>query len=82
MLSDADLKELLRFGPKPGSLWRHYKGGTYLVLTCALHEADLVPMVLYRKHEAGGHIPCWCRPLSEWDEVITVDGERVERFKI
>jgi hypothetical protein len=32
----------------PGSVWRHRKGGVYVVITVATREADRQPDVVYR----------------------------------
>jgi hypothetical protein len=61
-----------RDGPVPGSVWKHSKGGQYIVLTCALVESDLSPVVVYRKYPLADesfshHYPiAWTRPLTEF----------------
>jgi len=65
-------------GPRPGSLWRHYAGGVYEVMGACLRESDVAPCVLYHRSDRPG--PTWCRPLSEWQAMVEVDGRSVPRF--
>ena len=65
-------------GPLTWSRWRHYKGGIYAVIACAVDEATLEPVVVYRG-EARRHL--WTRPLAAWTEVVEHDGARVPRFE-
>jgi hypothetical protein len=58
-------------GPDVGSVWRHGMGGVYEVLTNAVREADLVPVVVYQEYFPAGltqpHPPTvWVRPLTEF----------------
>lgn len=70
-----DLIDLI--GPVRRSEWEHYKGGLYVVICCAISEADLVPVVVYRSLTYN-HV--WTRPLSQWHE--TVPGQDAPRFKL
>jgi hypothetical protein len=67
----------------PG-IYRHYKGGEYLVLTVARHsetdEALVIYMPLY-SHDAGGLVP-WARPLAMFEEEVEVEGRKVPRFRL
>jgi hypothetical protein len=64
--------------PPPGSRWRHYRGGTYTVATCALDEATLVPVVVYRSEERG---TVWVRTLAVWRERVALPhGAMAPRF--
>lgn len=47
-------------GPKPGSRWRHYKGGEYTVVCTAVDEQTLEPRVVYRATDGT----IWDRRLS------------------
>lgn len=51
----------------PGSIWRHVKTGhVYIVECCALVEADLSVVVVYRRlHELGLN---WTRPFDEFTD--------------
>ena len=41
----------------PNSLWRHYKGGVYVILHVGKLEATLEPVVVYRHPESSGTPP-------------------------
>jgi hypothetical protein len=63
--------------PTPGQTYRHYKGGTYVVLFLATHTETKEQLVIYRNLE---HDSLWARPLSEWQK--PVDGQpNTERFQ-
>jgi hypothetical protein len=65
------LQALVRMAPLPGSLWVHRKGGVYTVVTGAVREADLTPLVVYR--DAGG--VAWVRTLAEFKDRFRPAGE-------
>lgn len=71
---DAQDKALC--GPSPGSRWRHYKGHEYEVVTCAVVEATMEVVVVYR--DAGF---VWTRPLAQWEEPVTFQGAPTPRFQ-
>lgn len=60
--------------PKANQLWRHYKGGTYLVLEVVLRESDRAPMVVY-KSTSEDQRHGWVRPLGEFMDKFTFDSE-------
>ncbi len=62
---------------EPG-IYRHFKGNRYELITLAKHSETLEAMVVYRALYGAGE--CWVRPLSMWEETVTVDGRRVPRF--
>jgi len=71
---EAAIALVAQLGPNPGSIWRHRKGGVYRVVCCAIREADLVPVVVYRSELPLGeafdkmrdwHVT-WTRPLAEF----------------
>ena len=64
--------------PKTGK-YRHYKGNEYELLYIANHSETLEKMVIYRALYGDGEV--WARPLSMWDEAVTVDGKTVKRFE-
>ena len=64
--------------PKPGK-YRHYKGNEYQLLYIANHSETLEKMVVYKALYGDGEI--WVRPLSMWDEEVTVDGRVLRRFE-
>ena len=61
--------------PEPGTRWRHYKGGFYMVLTVGRLEASEELMVVYQRHGAMGLDDIWVRPLAEWEADVG-DGPR------
>lgn len=63
--------------PKPG-MYRHFKGGLYLVLGYGTHSETLKPMVIY-KHV--GEERLWVRPLHEWNKPAFYKGQKVKRFR-
>ncbi len=79
-MSETDLRNLAAIGPKLGSVWRHYKGDSYVVICTALRETDLTPVVVYRAHGDYNNVP-FVRPLSEWNEAVKDDaGNQVARY--
>lgn len=76
------MKDIKIEGVKPG-IYRHYKGGTYLVLGVALHSETLEEMVLY-KHLGDDGKPgeeYWVRPRAMFLEQVEVDGKEMPRFE-
>lgn len=71
-------------GLTPGDRYRHYKGGEYEVVVCAIKEDTLEPLVIYRSLEHGtpayrtGRI--WARTFDNWNEDVEVGGKRMKRF--
>lgn len=49
--------------PVIGGLYRHYKGGTYEVITLAKHSETSEDLVIYKSTEFGS---IHARPLSMW----------------
>lgn len=67
--------------PEPGSVWVHVKtGNRYLVVTCALRETDLEPVVVYHRRDERVAV-VWCRPLTEWLEPVEAYGATHHRFR-
>ena len=65
--------------PKVGGIYKHYKGGSYKVITLAIHTETGDYHVIYKSIEIG----CvYSRPLYMFFEVVeNTDGRRVERFE-
>lgn len=61
-----------------GSYWTHYKGGVYQVVTLAVDESTLEPVVVYKSLRKGS---IWVRTVKNWEEMVQVEGVEVERFK-
>lgn len=63
----------------PGSRWRHYKGGEYVVVGISIIELTDALAVVYRSvaHPAITFI----RPLVEWQDGKEYNGAKVFRFR-
>ena len=64
--------------PKKG-IYKHYKGKCYELVDVALHSETLEKMVIYRALYGEGAL--WVRPLSMWNEIVSVNGQEIPRFK-
>lgn len=56
--------------PKPGKLYRHFKGRLYKVITIAEHTETGEDMVIYEEEGGSG---TYARPLSEWIKPVQTD---------
>ncbi|MBI2145762.1 DUF1653 domain-containing protein [Candidatus Woesearchaeota archaeon] len=68
---------------KPGK-YQHYKGKFYEVIGVGRHSETLEELVVYRAlydSEESGPKALWVRPISIFQEYVTIDGEEVPRFK-
>lgn len=63
---------------KSGTLYEHYKGGTYIVFGVARCSESKEELVVYRSI-SGGNV--WVRPRAMFEECVTVDGVQIPRFK-
>lgn len=55
--------------PEVDKIYKHYKGGSYRVLTLAKHTENNETLVIYQSQEFGS---VHARPLSMWfDEIRT-----------
>ena len=61
-----------------GGKYRHYKGNEYQAIDIAVHSETEEEMVVYKALYGEGKL--WVRPLSMWNEIVTVDGKEVLRF--
>jgi len=52
----------------PNGLYRHYKGGYYVVTGSAKHSETNEEMVVY--HKAGGPAQVYVRPATMWTEQV------------
>jgi hypothetical protein len=64
-----------RFKIEPG-WWRHYKGNYYYVIGTGRHTETEESVVIYL--DSINRV--WTRPLEMFLEVISVDGQEMERF--
>jgi len=60
--------------PTPDHVYKHYKGGLYLVLFLSKHTETGETLVTYQSIHFGSY---YSRPLEEWNK-LTEDGK--ERF--
>lgn len=63
--------------PLPGSVYKHYKGGIYKVLSLATHTETSDPLVIYQSIHFGS---IYARPLSMWEDLCECDGWKLKRF--
>lgn len=59
-------------------IYRHYKGGIYLLVSVSLMEDTLDPVVTYRSLADERY---WCRSLVSWDSHVIIDNKTVPRFE-
>ena len=62
---------------QPGT-YRHYKGNLYEVIGVARHSETEEELVVYRARY--GERGLWVRPLTMFQQMVTVDGRLVPRF--
>ena len=62
----------------PGSKWRHYKGGEYIIQDIAVSEEDNELAVMYAP--IGRPEIIFVRPLSVWDDQVEWQGLTSHRF--
>lgn len=60
-----------------GGIYRHYKGGKYVVTDIAVHTETEEEMIIYKDAFTGA---AWVRPASMWDDIVETGGHRVRRF--
>lgn len=58
--------------PEIGSSYRHYKGGTYSVITMCTHSETGEVLVIYRSELFG---TVYARPLDMWFEDVMLEGD-------
>ena len=81
MASEKDnVQEALKeFSIKPGDKFRHYKvGGIYEVVTLAVKEDTLEPLVVYYSREKDS---TWVRTYENFTEDVEVNETFVKRFQ-
>ncbi len=60
-------------------LYEHYSGKKYRVIGVSRHSETLEEFVVYQAlYEDYG---LWVRPLSMFEEMIYVNGEKIPRFR-
>lgn len=56
--------------PRPGQVYRHYKGGIYVVMGIGMHTERGERLVVYN----GDDGKIWCRPFSMFTGLVTPGG--------
>ncbi len=56
-------------GPRVGEIYRHYKGGLYVVIARAIHEESCEPLVIYQSNISGA---TWARSLENFTSRVPV----------
>lgn len=59
--------------------YQHFKGSYYQVLHLARHSETEEALVVYHPFENKSDI--WVRPLTMFNESITREGKKLQRFK-
>lgn len=87
-MSDDEAKRLAQeqshFGPQPGQIFRHYKGGLYTIVARSVKEDTLEPLVTYLSNRHGTN---WTRTLANFEERLCHSleyqggGPRFKRIK-
>lgn len=80
-MNKLDVAPLPADAPKPGEVFKHYKGDLYKVRDLALHSNDEEWMVVYEPMYENPAAPLFTRPLKEWRQVVEWEGNKVERFQ-
>lgn len=62
-------------------IYEHYKGGEYRVLGIARNRDTGEEFVLYEPLYEVPEGRFWVRPVSNWSELVEVDGKTQARFK-
>lgn len=65
--------------PREGTVFQHYKGGLYEIVSTGFNEDTLEPCVIYRSTEE--HI-VWVRNAENFFEKIVYEGVELARFRL
>lgn len=68
--------------PKPGEIYKHYKGDLYEVVLIAEHNDPDELCIIYKAKYDNPDFPYFSRLLKSWEEVVECNGEKVKRFII
>lgn len=84
-----ELKDIQEFGrklPKRGQVWKHFKGGVYVIDGIAKHtERKDKGFVIYHSREGGNESHLWARPVEMFMSRVDVgkypDVKQFYRFE-
>ena len=65
--------------PLAGQKYKHYKGGTYEVITLCTHTENSEKLVIYKSLNFGS---IYARPLEEFMSKIKKELSEIPRFKL
>ncbi|WP_439135034.1 DUF1653 domain-containing protein [Pseudomaricurvus sp.] len=66
-------------GELKAGVYRHYKGQDYQIFEVARHSETEEPLVVYRC--LYGDYSWWVRPLTMFQETVTIEDEVIPRFE-
>lgn len=66
--------------PKPGEVYKHYKGDLYRICFIAEHNDPDEICIIYEAIYENPDFPYFSRLFSSWFEVIKYNGKEVSRF--
>ena len=61
--------------PLPNQRYKHYKGGTYEVISMATHSETDEKLVVYKSINFGS---VYVRPLEIWNDIVSENTKRFE----
>lgn len=65
--------------PLPGQTYKHYKGGTYEVITMATHTETQEKLVVYKSINFGS---VYVRPYNIWCDKVNKENKQINRFNL
>jgi hypothetical protein len=64
-----------------GKIYKHYKGGLYIVVGISCHTETKETLVIYKDLKIEGLDKTWARPIEMFEEILEIDDKKVHRFK-
>jgi len=74
-------EEELTSGIEIGGIYEHVGGRKYRVVGIARNSDDLQLCVIYQCHNCTGSCPLWIKSIHDFNEMISIDGHPVPRFR-